>query len=119
VILFVAISRHPIIDGWSLPLSVIVVITPIIAASILAAMMLRTGAEYARTIIVGRLQRRLAVLCDDVDNRKVEQYHYAIEEVKNETGGAFRPIGRDPLVAAIAIPFGGTGGLAILEQFLK
>lgn len=49
----------------------------------------------------------------------MEQYRQAIDEVRREQRGAFRPLMQDPIVRAIAIPFGGVGGVVLIEQIAR
>ncbi|MBI1313701.1 hypothetical protein GC176_20605 [bacterium] len=49
---------------------------------------------------------------------RAEQLKQFIANVQREQQGAYRPIMRDPIVGSLALVFGGSGGLFLIQHFL-
>ena len=80
---------------------------------------LRRESVKARDVILRRLNDQLWAAMDDNSDAKQPQIEQIIQEVKQERSGSFRPLAEDPVLQAIAIPFGGVGGLVLIEQLLS
>ncbi|MBN2473791.1 MAG: hypothetical protein JXB62_04245 [Pirellulales bacterium] len=118
VVLLLILSRHPVFDGWGLSWPLLVLVTLNLSGAVLCAIILRLQAGKARQAVLGRLNDRLAEATTDQTTKRSRQIEQIIAEVSNEEQGAFCPITRDPLLGALAVPFGGVGGLLVLEQVL-
>ena len=57
-------------------------------------------------------------LTDPNQQSFVRQAESAIDDIEQEHRGAFRPLSEDPVLAAVFIPFGGTGTLVLAERLL-
>jgi hypothetical protein len=122
VLLLMVIARLQAFDRWSLPLPMIILLGLLLLALIIHSLVLRRIAKETKAEILGRLlasRSRLATL-PSKNQRDVRQEQLSIitTEVQNERGGAFRSLSEDDLLKAFAVPFGGTGGLLLLEQML-
>lgn len=115
VVLLMALSRNPWFDDFDFPLGLVFLILSVLLATVAGAVFVRLEAERARGAIAGDLQQRLAQAPANSSNRRA---HWILEEIRDERGGAFRPLLRDPAFQVVALPLGGFGGLALLEGIL-
>ena len=51
------------------------------------------------------------------DYRLAERIKLMMEDIRNIKEGPFAPISQHPIVSAIAMPFGGVGGLYLIDYF--
>jgi hypothetical protein len=42
-----------------------------------------------------------------------------MSEIREERRGAFLPVVQDPLFQVIALPFGGIGGLVLIDELIR
>jgi hypothetical protein len=88
------------------------------ALIVLSAYSLRLAAEQARDIALRRLNSELLRAIAREDATAKALLETVIAAVQGVTEGAYRPFTQQPIVRALLIPFGGYGGLAIIEYFL-
>jgi hypothetical protein len=95
----------------------------VVVAVVASACALRYAAGIARQRILVRLQDGLARAssCKQKQKRELgmERYRQAIQETKEERRGAFLPLIQDPHFQILAVPFGGIGGLVLLEELVR
>jgi hypothetical protein len=122
VIFLMALSRLYIFDRWNIPIPLIIILCLLFAALVIHTLVLRREADRVRQAILHRLREKLALTTSGAPSKgreiRREQLTMLIEDIKNLKQGAFRSLTEDYLVRALAIPFGGTGGLLLLEQLL-
>jgi hypothetical protein len=130
IVLFVMIcSRHPALDMFALPWSLVALWALIVAGLAWMAHTMRRDARKARDEVLGRLREALSSAINSISfvanspknkpsraKRRVEQLRQYISEVEREDEGAFRPLFQDPLVRALAL--GASGGLMLIHQLL-
>ena len=85
------------------------------------AFVLRRSAEKARTDAVRRLTEQLvgALAEEKPDQDRVKRIEFVLDEIKSIREGAFSPFTQHPAVQALIVPFGGVGGLYLIEEFLS
>ena len=115
LILFV--SRWNYFDNWRTPIGLAIVISLSAVFTWSCAVMLRHAAEKLRTQIIRQLYRELIVLgaAAAPDAARQSRVRIVLEEVKSMCQGAFTPFFQNPVVQALFVPFGGVGGLTLLD----
>jgi len=115
IILFILLAaRDQTFDGWSWPVSSVIVLSLILLAPIYAAVILRVSARRARTTALARLSKKLTeARRDDGDRSRAVKLARLRQEIRDERTGAFCPITENPIIHA-----GSLGTIAILNQVL-
>jgi hypothetical protein len=114
-LLLLIIARQRFIDGWNLPTTLLLLVSLLGLVLIIQTIRLRHVTRELRddTLRTLRAQR----INEELDEASQRQLDLVIKEIQGETRGAFGPFAQDYLLRALAIPFGGTGILALLEHF--
>jgi hypothetical protein len=118
VLLLIICARSPLLDNWGWNPSLLVMLGFSAALILLSAYALRLAAEGARDAALRRLGMELLRAKARDDKLGAELLTTAVQSVQNVSEGAYRPFLQQPIVRGLLIPFGGYGGLAILEYFL-
>ena len=118
ILLLVVCARSTIFDNWNWTTSLLVMLGVTAALIGLSAYGLRLAAEQARDIALRRLNSELLRAIARQDDIAKALLETVIGAVRNVAEGAYRPFTEQPIVRALLIPFGGYGGLAIIEYFL-
>lgn len=118
-ILFV--SRWSNFDNWRTPIGLAIVISLGAVFTWSCALTLRHAAEKLRTQIISRLSGELIRLntAPVPDNARISRVRAVLEDVKSIRQGAFSPFFQNPVVQALFVPFGGIGGLTLLDFLNK
>lgn len=111
------ISRINYFDNWQTPIGLAIVISLGAVYAWSCAVILRRSAERARKNAVQRLTTRLASVFShkEPDEYEVTRISFVLDEVKAIREGAFAPFTQHPVVQALAVPFGGVGGVYLLD----
>ena len=80
------------------------------------AFRLRSEAEKVRSQALDRV--RAQMLLAGSRHGDPEYLETCLETIKAESGGAFKPLSRQPALRAVALPLSSFGGSALLQQFL-
>jgi hypothetical protein len=116
VLVILIIARNHIFAAWNFPLSLVLIFGLNSAFAIFSAIHLRRAAEVSRHIALDRMKDKLSrALGANADEKTLEQIRQVIQEIKENEEGAFAPISKHPIIAAVIMPFGGAGILALLE----
>jgi hypothetical protein len=141
LILLSVVARSSVFDNLDLPLPLIVVVLVLSAYAVYSALLLRRVAQEARRHAVGNYEARLALLAGEkiakpANRELTERYWLAeqiraipvadrpavgkridllIKKIEQTKQGAFQPLSQQPFVRAVLLPFGGYGGLTLLE----
>ncbi len=113
-LLLMIFARHPILDNWNIPWPLILVMFFLFLVMVIHSLVLRREARRARQGILDQLREKLRKAASN----SREKYRLLIEEIERQNRGAFRPLTDDYVFRALAIPFGGTGGLLLIDQLL-
>ncbi len=118
-ILFIA--RWYNFDNWRTPIGLAIVISLSAVFTWSCALMLNQAAEKLRVQVIGHLSGELIRLqsATTPDAARQTRIRSVLEEVKNIHQGAFTPFFKNPVVQALFVPFGGVGGLALLDFLNK
>ncbi len=121
VLSLMILSRSNYFDRWFMPLSLagVILLGAIIALS--SAIRLRRTGKNARQVAIENLTKEYHKQCheenkpDTTVKNMAERIEALIEEIKQINSGPFAPITRHPIVTAVAMPFGGVGGLYLID----
>ena len=120
-ILLLALSRLQLTDKWSFPWSLALLMLLNVGLAVIGAIVLRMMARAARHKMLLRLKDGLIeaiALPRSQPSQQTKAWEKTIDEIQLEKRGAFSPWAEDPLFRAIAIPFGGIGGVALIQNLL-
>jgi hypothetical protein len=116
------VSRHPIFGNLNLTLSLVIIWTLIFVMLWLGARGVRQAAIRARSRSLARLRlRRWQALQagGEAGDKRASLLDLAASEIKQESRGAFQHWLQDPFLNAVAVLFGGAGGLQIIGHLLQ
>jgi hypothetical protein len=115
------VSRFDYFDNWRTPLGLAAVISLGALYAWTSAFLLRRSAEGARSCAVGRLKTTLFdILKEEKPNPdRIRQIESVLDEIGSIRQGAFAPFTQHPLVQSLLVPFGGVGGIYLIEFFTK
>lgn len=117
----VIVSRLYYFDNHvtSIGLTIVITLHAVVAWS--CTYILRRSAEANRTSIIDHLSQKLVGVYGDktISHDHKERLEFVLNEVQSIKQGAFAPFFQHPLLQSLYIPFGGIGGLSLLEKFLK
>lgn len=110
-------SRNRYFDNWYTPLGLAIVLTVSAVYAWSCVLRLRIWSERARTKALDRLSGELDAALAHGGNNAVRKglLEHALREVKAIRTGSFAPLTELPVLRVLLIPFGGVGGLALLE----
>jgi hypothetical protein len=117
-------SRSKIFDNWDMPIGLVMVFASSAALTLGSALYLRREAEHARKNIIKKISSmKTALTCQPEPDSPAcktmeKQIDLALEQIQEINEGAFQSLTNDPVFQAFLIPFGGFGGVALLENFL-
>ncbi|MCW8936226.1 MAG: hypothetical protein OQK98_16050 [Gammaproteobacteria bacterium] len=133
ILTLMILSRSSVFDRWhtSPQLAFVILLGLIIALS--SAIRLRNSAKMIRYYALKNLNdiyktllykeanpdkflNNKTTLCN---SRMSESVKNLIEEIRNIKTGPFTPLAQHPIISAIALPFGGVGGLYIIDALSK
>jgi ABC-type transport system involved in multi-copper enzyme maturation permease subunit len=115
------ISRFDYFDNWRTPLGLAVVISLGALYAWTSAFLLRQSAESARTCVADHLKDLLFFTLKDKkpNSDRIKQIESVLGEVRSIKQGAFAPFTQHPLVQSLLVPFGGVGGIYLIEFLTK
>lgn len=119
IVLLMLVARWPLFDYLNLPFPLLVISLLLLAALLWSAYGVRRAARDAREENLSRMRGELArSTAVPSDQPRAEQLKLFIAEIQREQRGAYGPLVRDPIVGSLALVFGGSGGLLLIERFL-
>lgn len=119
ILLLLIIARHPAFDYWDIPVALVVLMLLLFFIPLAQGLLMRRDAHKARELSLANLRRAMATVPAANEQNRKDVIAQLIAEIERTQRGAFRMITDDYVFRALAIPFGGTGGLLLLEQLLQ
>lgn len=119
ILFLLIVSRLQLFDYWDVPWPLLFIFTVMFVSIIWASFALRNTAEKGRRRVLERLRDGLAEEIGRAAPNREAQYEQAIQEIRNERRGSFRPVAEDPVVRALLIPFGGVGGVVLIDHLSR
>lgn len=125
VLLLLIVSRSTVFDAWDFPLPLLVLLAAAALYATFCALSLRRAAEQARSRIVAAYEDECLRLDagrpqpDGADPARLASGVRALlERMKQTREAAFLPLTQQPAVRALLIPFGGFGGVSLIEYLV-
>jgi hypothetical protein len=116
VVFLMVVARIPAFEYPDISWILVLLWTLIAGAAVVASLYVRRSASDTREELLRRLDDKMALAIGDPKQKELLQQ--TISAIRNETGGAFGPLIGDPLLTALAIPFGGATGVLLIQQLL-
>ena len=115
------VSRASFFDNWQTPAGLLAVLALGALYAWCSAFSLRNAAEAFRGKIMQRLHdKRIHHLTEtrfqEEETRRIESL---MQEVKDVREGAFAPVLQHPVLRSFLVPFGGVGGVYLIDLLLK
>jgi|GEM_PF-2722393 len=133
ILTLMILSRSDYFDRWHMPpqLAFIILLGALIALS--SAIRLRQSAKKARYAALEKLNEIYTSLIYKEANplmyaksessscnlKMSESVRNMIDDIESIKTGPFTPLAQHPIISAIALPFGGVGGLYIIDALTK
>jgi hypothetical protein len=125
VLLLLIVSRSTVFDAWDFPLPLLVLLAAAALYATFCALTLRGAAEDARRSIAAAYEDECLRLeaagagADGADPQRLARaLRTLLERIKTTREAAFLPLTQQPAVRALLIPFGGFGGLSLVEYLV-
>ncbi len=125
VLMLLIVSRSTVFDAWDFPLPMLVLLAAAALYATWCALSLRRAAEQARTRIVAAYEDECLRLgagqpqADGADPARLASgLRTLIDRMRNTREAAFLPLTQQPAVRALLIPFGGFGGVSLVEYLV-
>ena len=118
IIVILMLSRSAYFDRWQWSLGLIIVITIHLFFALSSAVIMRRGAEELREVVRDDMSTLLVIKRGSghaSDHHLADQAEQALLAIDRLQKGAFTPWSQQPLVRALLLPFGGLGGLKLMD----
>ena len=118
MMLIILLERSKIIDQLGVPFSLILIFLTIAVISLYLMYKMRVSAEKARDNILKfyMLKSRKIEFSKEKDDIAEIQINRVIRLINNTQMGIYASVHHQPFAAALLIPFGGMGGMQIIEN---
>ena len=135
-LLFLVLARSNLFDAMDFPLPLIFVTGLALAYALYTAVLLRRSAEAARARALAHYDARLLAQAQPKDSQppttagaaaagptrppiSAEQIKLLMERIRSTREGAFAPFTQQPALQALLLPFGGYGGVQLVEYLIN
>jgi len=121
-IFFLVLARSDLFGAMDFPLALVFVTGLALAYALYTAVLLRRSAEAARAKALAHYEARLLRHARPTESPApiaAEQIRLLIERIRNTREGAFAPFTQQPALQALLLPFGGYGGVQIIEYLIN
>jgi len=129
LLLFLVLARSTIFDAMDFPMALILVTGLALAYALYTAILLRRSAEAARAKALDHYNARLLAQARLKDGSlpaaetstpiSAEQIKLLMERIRNTREGAFASFTQQPALQALLLPFGGYGGVQLVEYLIN
>ncbi|MDH5480650.1 MAG: hypothetical protein OEX11_07815, partial [Nitrosomonas sp.] len=128
ILFLMILSRSYYFDNWHVPIPVEIIIACTSLIAISSVIRLRGAAKKARSHILERLDNHYWQALTNESNKEntrtdneltesASRIKLLADEINTLNKGPFSPLTHHPVIRAIAMPFGGVGGLYLIEHF--
>lgn len=113
----VLVCRSSLFDNWDLPISVIVLFAVGLVVACAGPLIMQRAASKAKSECLKLVETRRLHSAGTGDTVRKTAFDTLMEHVRSMKEGAFLPFLEQPLVRAALLPFGGAGGVYLLDFF--
>jgi len=121
ILILMIFARSKIFDNWNIPLGLVLIFLSSAGLTLICALYLRRTAERARQAVSRQISSMLIGLSSrpgEAARTLEKQACIALKQIQEINEGAFLPLVQEPAVQALMLPFGGWGGITLLEYFV-
>lgn len=121
ILVLMIFARSKIFDNWDMPIGLVLIFLLSGGLTLACALYLRRAAEHTRQVVYGQINEILIELSsrpEEAARMLEKQVSIALNQIQKINEGAFLPLSQDPAVQALLLPFGGWGGITLLEYFV-
>ena len=136
LLLFLVLARSSLFDAMDFPLALVFITGLALAYALYTAVLLRRSAEAARAKALEHYNARLLAQARPKDAPppatagvaaekptpppiSAEQIKLLMERIRGTHKGAFAPFTQQPALQALLLPFGGYGGVQLIEYLIN
>ncbi len=121
ILVLMIFARSKIFDNWDMPIGLALIFLLSGGLTLGCALYLRRAAERTRQVVYGQINDILIELSsrpEEVARMLEKQVAIVLNQIQKINEGAFLPLSQEPAVQALLLPFGGWGGVTLLEYFV-
>ncbi len=121
ILILMIFARSKIFDNWNMSLGLALIFLSSAGLTLICALYLRRTAERARQAVSRQISSMLIGLSsrpEEAARTLEKQACIALKQIQETNEGAFLPLVQEPAVQALILPFGGWGGITLLEYFV-
>ena len=118
ILVLMIFARSKIFDNWDMPIGLVLIFLLSGGLTLACGLYLRRAAEHTRQVVYGQIND----IVIDLSSRPGEaarmlekQVLIVLNQIQKINEGAFLPLSQEPAVQALLLPFGGWGGVTLLE----
>jgi hypothetical protein len=117
MILLILLGRSKIFDQLGIPVSLILIFLTMTVMLLYVMHKLKASANKLRENVLKSYEseKRKIEFSEEKNEIAIKQINYAIELVRNTQRGIYASFSHQPIMTAILLPFGGMGGVQIIE----
>ncbi len=118
ILVLLIFARSKIFDNWDMPIGLVLVFLLSGGLTLACGLYLRRAAEHTRQVVYGQINEILIELSlrpEEAARMLEKQVSIVLNQIQRINEGAFLPISQEPAVQALLLPFGGWGGVTLLE----
>lgn len=119
IVLGTALIRLSWMDNLGVSWQLLLVLSILVVFPLVFYGRLRQEVNRIRELINNRLQQLRVSLTAGKRDVELRQLAILNDAINAESRGAFAPIARDPIFQALSIPFGGAGGVMLIQDLMS
>lgn len=120
VALLFALAHHSIFDHWVIGAQELLQLILALAVACIPPILIRRTAEQARQQASQSIEHKIMrARSSEGGSARIDLLKDCLGDVRTLSLGAFSPLTQNPVLRAVLIPFGGLGGLALLESLIQ
>jgi hypothetical protein len=121
ILVLVIFARSKIFDNWDIPIGLALIFLLSGSLTLGCSLYLRRAAEHTRQVVYKQINELLIELSsrpEEAARMLEKQVSIVLNQIQKINEGAFLPLSQEPAVQALLLPFGGWGGVTLLEYFV-
>jgi hypothetical protein len=119
IVLGTALIRLSWLDNLGVSWQLLLVLSVLVVFPLVFYARLRLEVHRVREQVNDKLQRLKSALTGEDKAKELRQLAILNDAINAESRGAFAPLARDPIFQALSIPFGGAGGVMLIQDIMS